>query len=135
MNVGKYLRGEDRQVGIMRNITEGIKPNFDQGYAKAHGHSTVSKTNQYALGYKAGLEAAVKVCDELYKHDRQLCGYDEGWNYALDIAEQAIANLPLAEPQWQDLTTEELESIGSGFMTQDEYAHAIIIKFKEKNSV
>jgi hypothetical protein len=38
-------------------------------------------------------EACAKVCDDLYKHDRKESGYDEGWNDALDIAEQAIRSM------------------------------------------
>jgi hypothetical protein len=39
------------------------------------------------------LEKVAKVCDDLYKHDRKSSGYDEGWNDALDIAEQAIRSM------------------------------------------
>jgi len=38
-------------------------------------------------------EVCAKVCDDLYKHDRKSSGYDEGWNAALDIAEQAIRGM------------------------------------------
>jgi hypothetical protein len=38
-------------------------------------------------------ERCEKVCDDLYKHDRKSSGYDEGWNDALDIAEQAIRSM------------------------------------------
>lgn len=33
----------------------------------------------------------INVCDNLYKHDRKSSGYDEGWNDALDIAGQLVA--------------------------------------------
>ncbi len=36
-------------------------------------------------------ERCTKVCDGLYKHDRKSSGYDEGWNDALDIAGQLVA--------------------------------------------
>jgi hypothetical protein len=42
---------------------------------------------------EATKEKAAKVCDDLYKHDRKDSGYDEGWNDALDIAEQAIRSM------------------------------------------
>ena len=60
------------------------------------------KTCAKFRGYtQADIEAAVlaerercmKVCDDLYKHDRKESGYDEGWNDALDIAEQAIRSM------------------------------------------
>jgi len=46
-------------------------------------------TNQYALGYKAGLEAAVKVC-KLYAKDSQ-------WSaeYVIEAVSKAIAALPI----------------------------------------
>jgi len=56
---------------------------------------------QHKRGYDAGLrdgeeatkEKAAKLIDSLYKHDRKESGYDEGWNDALDIAEQAIRSM------------------------------------------
>ena len=38
-------------------------------------------------------DAAVKVCDDLYKHDRKDSGYDEGWNDALGVAENLIKEM------------------------------------------
>ena len=49
--------------------------------------------NGYLAGYEDAKEKATKVCDDLYKHDRKESGYDEGWNDALDIAEQAIRSM------------------------------------------
>jgi hypothetical protein len=46
-----------------------------------------------ALVAEATKEKAAKVCDGLYKHDRKDSGYDEGWNDALDIADQAIRSM------------------------------------------
>jgi hypothetical protein len=42
---------------------------------------------------EATKEKAAKLIDSLYKHDRKESGYDEGWNDALDIAEQAIRSM------------------------------------------
>jgi hypothetical protein len=42
---------------------------------------------------EATKEKATKVCDDLYKHDRKESGYDEGWNDALGVAEQAIRSM------------------------------------------
>lgn len=54
-------------------------------------------TNQYALGYKAGLEAAVKVCRKV-KHGEMPGGFgtwDEGFYFGAQTAEEQIAALPV----------------------------------------
>lgn len=95
-------------------------------------------TNQYALGYKAGLEAAVKVCREkavLFRNTTGECI-------------KTIEALPAPEVQWVDLTMDDyIELSGQGrFYVNDpesgtcqfldhEFTKAAIELFKEKQNV
>jgi len=64
-------------------------------------------TNQYALGYKAGLDAAVKVCrDYAENFDWDLC-----CKSAIEGAIETIAALPVPEVQWRDLTDQEIVAL------------------------
>ena len=119
-------------------------------------------TNQYALGYKAGLEAAVKVIEQLWdiiddidtygdmaKGDEKLYRslverkqrerFKTGITtdgYTLDMS----AALPVPEFQWRDLTDGEIELNWSALWDTGcqpwaiEFAHAVIAKFKEKQN-
>lgn len=100
-------------------------------------------TNQYALGFKACQDAAVKVC----RDDAEQCAAAEQWDYedvALDLAE-AIAALPVpssssedcGEVQRRDLTDEEVDELSrtmvKGNKSVNWLSRAVIAKFKAKN--
>lgn len=66
-------------------------------------------TNQYALGYKAGLEAAAKVCCELNPAEQR--NGEDHWYDGADACADAIAALPVPEVQWRDLTDQEIVAL------------------------
>jgi hypothetical protein len=89
--------------------------------------------NQYTLGYKAGLDAAAKVCREL-----PLSVIEDGiLRRTLPTdCEAAIAALPVPEVQWRNLTPQEVTDAireGAADGGWQGFAERIIAKFKEIN--
>lgn len=83
-------------------------------------------TNQYALGYKAGLKEA----------ELEARGYHLACNAA-----DGIASLPVPEVQWRDLTDGEIKDVirfkvegvtVSEMVMFRHIAESVIAKFKEK---
>ena len=87
-------------------------------------------TNQYALGYKAGLEAAVKVCEKLEEADLNAQYISQSKSPTDCIA--AIESLPAPEVQWRDLTDDDIALINLDYPSPQGFARAVIAKFKEK---
>ena len=100
-------------------------------------------TNQYALGYKAGLEAAVKVC----RDEENSWVADSIGAKAVEVVRLRIEHLPVQEVQWRDLT-EVAELLDTVWLMHEhlklqpyytehhniyDKASAVIAKFKEKN--
>lgn len=91
--------------------------------------------NQYTLGYKAGLDAAAKVCREL-----PLSVIEDGiLRRTLPTdCEAAIAALPVPEVQWRDLTDDDWDEIDANApehldsMDIEAMGKDAIAKFKEK---
>lgn len=122
-------------------IVNGRLCGYDGDCVYKEGH----KPNQYALGYKAGLDAAVKVCRD---KEKEFSG--DAWEASFFvIAANAIAALPVPscasnaslDVQWRDLTDDEIDML----IDVEEYIRtvanqisvsnklkAVIAKFKEK---
>ena len=101
--------------------------------------TAMQKEGSYSVGYKAGLEAAVKACREhaeRYGKNNEL----HMMRGACRGLEEAIAALPVESIQWRDLTDDEIADVfWDDFSKQREedytwndIAKTVIAKFKEK---
>lgn len=78
------------------------------------------KKRQHALGYKAGLKAAVQVAIEFAEN-------------SVEEEVAAIKALPVPEVEWQDLTDDDYALLLKSNRIFDFQSRAVIAKFKEVN--
>jgi hypothetical protein len=81
------------EQGIAKFKEKNTPPVVPQGEPVAGSPSWEAFDIAIQAAIEATKEKAAKLIDSLYKHDRKSSGYDEGWNDALDIAEQAIRSM------------------------------------------
>ena len=121
-------------------IVNGKLCGYDGDCVYKEGH----KPNQYALGYKAGLDAAVNKLTTM-QDTFGMSEADSKLAAVIGLCVYEIAALPVPscasnaslDVQWRDLTDDETKKVIRSCITHtlEEFARAVIAKFKEKQRV